>query len=96
MADVSDGVFPSVTLVPSAPFFVASFFASRFIPAPPLSVLYHPLPLKCTAGGERSFSVFFDLHAGHEGFTFDPYGLVNSNVWPHFWQVKSKVGIGEY
>jgi hypothetical protein len=46
----------------------------------PLSVLYQPLPLKCTAGGEISFSVFFDPHSSHFGVSLLPKGRVNSNT----------------
>ena len=77
----------------------ASVFTSFFFDAPGaagtilLSVLYHPLPLKCTAGGEINFSVIFDPHAEHFGRFFDPNGSDSSNVVLHFLQRKSKRGI---
>lgn len=72
---------------------VFSAFFDVLAALPPLSVLYHPAPLKCTAGGLSSFSVFLLPHLGHGGSSLLPKGRVNSKTCSHFLQAKSKVGM---
>lgn len=78
-AGFTSGIFtsPDVTSV-----FFSSFLGSVFRGGTEirLSVLYHPLPLKCTAGGASNFSTRLLEQAGQEGFTVLPKGRVNSKI----------------
>jgi len=86
----------------SSAFFSSFFFAGDASSAwaerapPLLSVLYHPLPLKCTAGGAINFSTRLLLQVGQAGLTVLPNGRVHSKTCWHARHWKSKVGIDEH
>lgn len=87
------GDFTSVFGSEAGVSFFSSFFFVGAGDAALLSVLYHPLPLKCTAGGAINFSVLLLPHAGHDGSSLLPNGRECSKMWSHFLHWKSKVGI---